>query len=653
MLRMSWSTFRDRWQLFAGAILTVSIGVALVQSSLLTLLSATAPTTPSGLSPSAEVALRDALAGAATLLAMIVGVSVFVAFFVAFFVVGSTFSFTVAQRSRELALLRLVGASGWQVRSLLLGEAALLGSLGTILGAVLGIPVLRFEVWMLKRMGFVPDGFMTEWRPWILLVSATTGIGVAAVGVAGASHRASRLRALEALRSTGRADRVMTPSRWVVGIVALAGATTMLALASTADGDPMALALPALFVAIVAMSTLSPLLVPLIGALLGLLARVSLPHSQIRELVHANLRDGVRRSASTAAPIIMFVGLIIGFTGTIGVVTDGAQLEASNVLEGDLIVSATDPVGPQVAAIEGVRTVSEEAPTRVRVDSPQSPSRFEVNAVAINPRPYAKTHRMEGIVGDLDLLQGDSVALDSDYASSLQVQLGDLVQLRLEGVDHTVQVVAIFPFTLSGAPVLFPIERAPLGDGPRRYVVQTDRPATTDRASEIEALLRGQVAADDPSTISVSVLDSWILSSLENQQRTGQRILLAVLGLVAVYVVIAIVNAVVIAASDRQVEFATGRLTGLSRGQVVGATLWESLLVVVIGVVPGGLAAAMTIAGASAAVSNIVGTRIISIPWLLMGAVTSGVIVLVSVSSVVTTLASTHQRPVHVAEGRR
>ena len=58
MIRMSWSTFRDRWQLFVGAMITVCFGVALVQSSLLALVAAAEPSIPAGLSEPEEQALR-------------------------------------------------------------------------------------------------------------------------------------------------------------------------------------------------------------------------------------------------------------------------------------------------------------------------------------------------------------------------------------------------------------------------------------------------------------------------------------------------------------------------------------------------------------------------------------------------------------------
>ena len=119
MLRMSWSTFRDRWPVFIGAILTVSLGVALAQASLLALVSAASPSVPPELSPTEETALRDGLASAVSMLGIMVGISVFIAFFI----VGSTFSFTVAQRSRDFALLRLVVAPTHVVYSLEAGVA--------------------------------------------------------------------------------------------------------------------------------------------------------------------------------------------------------------------------------------------------------------------------------------------------------------------------------------------------------------------------------------------------------------------------------------------------------------------------------------------------------------------------------------------------
>jgi putative ABC transport system permease protein len=134
MIRTSWSTFRDRWQLFVGAISATAIGVALVQASLLTLLSAVHPHVPPGISWNEELVIREGYAGAVSLAAIMMAISTFVAVFV----VSSTFAFTVAQRRRDFALLRLIGAQPRDVRRLVRGEAVTLGALGAGLGVPLG-----------------------------------------------------------------------------------------------------------------------------------------------------------------------------------------------------------------------------------------------------------------------------------------------------------------------------------------------------------------------------------------------------------------------------------------------------------------------------------------------------------------------------------
>src|SRR5262249_16388110 len=150
-----------------------------------------------------------------SLLGIVVGLSAFLTIFI----VASTFAFTVAQRRRELALIRLAGGSGRQLRALLLGEAMLLSVVGTGAGILLGVPVIGFEGWLLSGLEFARPGFQGRWQDWIVAVSAGTGIGIALLGVLAASGRASRIKPLEALRDTGQAARVMTWSRWILGVL--------------------------------------------------------------------------------------------------------------------------------------------------------------------------------------------------------------------------------------------------------------------------------------------------------------------------------------------------------------------------------------------------------------------------------------------------
>lgn len=155
----------------------MALAVALTQASLLALVSATTADVPGGLPEIDALAIREGYAGAVALLGIVVGI----VFFVSIFIVSSTFAFAVAQRRRDMALLRLVGAGRQQVRRLLIGEAVLVGAIGTLVGIPTGVLVADAQDRLLVGLDLVPEGFQTEWQMWIVLVSCGVGVVVAAL----------------------------------------------------------------------------------------------------------------------------------------------------------------------------------------------------------------------------------------------------------------------------------------------------------------------------------------------------------------------------------------------------------------------------------------------------------------------------------------
>ena len=84
------------------------------------------------------------------------------------------------------------------------------GAIGTLVGIPLGVVVAGAQDGLLLHLELVPGGFHTEWRPWIIAVSAAVGIVVAALAAWSAAARAGRVRPLDAARDDVRIDRVMT-----------------------------------------------------------------------------------------------------------------------------------------------------------------------------------------------------------------------------------------------------------------------------------------------------------------------------------------------------------------------------------------------------------------------------------------------------------
>ena len=633
MLRMSWSTFRDRWQVFAGAIITVCLGVALVQSSLLTLVSAATAKVPPGLSAAEARELADGYDGAVALLGMTMGLAAFVAIFI----VSSTFAFTVAQRRRDLALLRLTGAGRRQVRTLLVGEALLLGTLGSGLGVLFGVPVMRLHAAMLESFGFVPSGFAGEWRSWIVYVSGGTGIGIAVLGVLAASRRAAKVRPLEALRDVGAAARVMTASRWVFGTFFLAGSIALLILVPTLGGEAaLPLSIFVSFTLVIAFTAFAPLVVPLVSWPFGLLFR-----GRLGVLAHANLRAGVRRSASTAAPIMVLVAFVVGMAGTMATITEASRQEVARDLDADLVLDADRPVRDQVAAVPSVGVVSEEAPTIVDIgfDYGDGGVTYEgTDAVAVDPAAYSRTHRVVPTAGSLADLRGATIAVSPSYSPELHYRIGDTIPVRMDGGGpDKLRIVALLPDTLAGPFFLLPPDLMPDG-GPRRYTVRAVDPQAV--AARLAGL--GQVRTTD----------QWVETYADEQQRQSIDVMVALLGMAMLYTVIAMVNAVVISASDRRGEFAAARVTGLTRAQVVRTALAEALGVVAIGLLLGSLAAAGTVVGIAYAIKDMIGISAASPPWALLGLVAVGATVIVAAASVLTTLSATRTPPIRLVAAR-
>ncbi|PXY27625.1 FtsX-like permease family protein [Prauserella muralis] len=619
MLRLSWSTFRERWQLFIGATLTVCLGVALVQSSLLILVSA-------------------AVGGYVEAIALL-GITLGISAFLAVFIVSSTFAFTVAQRRRDLALLRLTGAARGQVRRLLLSEATLLGLLGTALGVPLGLLVMRAQSWLLRDLGFVPAEFAPRWQGWILAVSAGIGLGVAVSGVLAASRRAAKVRPLEALRDTGEAARVMTGLRWFFGILFLAGSVSLVIVSSFAGPEgAIPLAVNAALTAAVALSALSPLVVPLIGRVFG----VALRGSTLGGLAQANLWDGVRRSASTAAPLIVLVALLLGQSGTLLSIGEAGQVEQRRDLRGDLVVTAQGQTG--AASVPGVDVAAPQLrlPVRTTTTTYEGDGEYEteadnVDALVVDPAAYARTHRAEPVAGSLTRLRGNTVAVTADSG----FPLGTTVDARIGDRDVPLRVVAVLPMTFAGGSMLLPVDAVPAAVAARAPSETIVRLAPGADAGAVRGAL-GEFGE-------VRTLEEWIDQSASRQQQVSTGIMTVILGLAGLYALIAVVNAVVIAAAERRREFAVARMSGLTRGQVVRLALLESWAVAAIGLVLGGLAGAGTWVGIGAATERIAGQSTIVVPWTLLGVVVAGALLVVGATSVWTAWSATRARPVSLA----
>lgn len=659
MIRLVLATFRSRWPLFLGALLSLTVGVGLINAAVDLAVSSATPDT-SRLSPYEAAQVSDTYSGMLTVAMMIA----ILAGFLTIFIVATTFSFTVAQRRRELAQLRLVGASRRQIRLMLVGEAIVLGTAGALLGRLLTPALVAAQVWLFHRVGFAPPDFTVHHPAWAFAIAGPGGFAVALLGVHAASRSAARIPPMEALRDSARANRVMTTGRWLWGLLFLAGTVAEIVVAPYAGlVAALGLALGIAITGAVALAALSPVLVPLVGTLLGSVSK----RSVIGSLAQASLRDGVRRTASAAAPLIALVALVWTLTGTLGSVTAATAIQQSQTIAGDVVVQTTGRDAAAVARLGGVAVASPEVTLPVtatvrragdRAEDPADAAETVVGIVAIDPAAYSQLHHRPPVAGRLASLDdpaGPPLAAVTEHpVNGVRYDTGATVTIatgRGPGEAVAMRAGAVLPELLSTtADLLVSLDRLPtplaelVPDAPAAVVVRLT-PGTTraDLAREARAT---------HLTATVTTVRAWVEEQTRAGQQTNDKVLVVLLGLAGLYTAMSVVNAIVIAGASRRREHAVARLTGLTRGQVMAAVMVESVAVTLIGVLLGAVVTAGGLTGIAVTARAVVGQSALALPWATAAWTTLCALVIAPATAALTSYVAMRRAPIHLAAAR-
>nr|BFE55760.1 ABC transporter permease [Dactylosporangium thailandense] len=481
----------------------------------------------------------DLLALAASLMGTTAGVAALVAVFV----VAGTFAFAVAQRRRELALLRAAGATPRQVRRLVLGEAFVVGVAAGLAGCGAGLLAAPVFAHSMARNGFAPPGFTAGFVWWPLLAAFGAGLLVALAGAMVAARRAGRVRPIEALREAAAERRVMTAGRWMCGLACLGGTAALLIWVPVDGPEAIALVLLDAQLAITGIALFAPLLAP--GA--AWLAGRPIP-GVTAALARDGARTAVRRTASTVAPILVTAGIAattLSATATIWRAeadASAARLSATGVL----VSPARVPAGgvPVARSVVYVNQSDYAEPFDALFAGPGLASVMRVSAepadgtVVVGHGLAASMHWTPGAPADLWLDDSTPVRLRVAGVLAPSVDLDDSVLLPWSlGPGHADAVYLTGPLT---GPV-------------------TDASGTVLTPAEYFAGLEA------------------------GQRRMNDLALLTVLGMALLYTTIAIANTLVMATADRSRDLAVLRLAGTTPGQILSMVGIEALLSTVAG----------------------------------------------------------------------
>ncbi|MEU8071620.1 FtsX-like permease family protein [Micromonospora sp. NPDC049151] len=548
--------------------------------------------------------------------------------FVTVFVVASTFAFTVAQRRRELGLLRAVGATPHQVRRMVYAEALVVGASGGTVGLLVGGGLAPLLGPLLVDAGFEPSSFRVGYEPWPVALSLVAGPVISLLAVWSASRRAARVRPLEALRDAAAEQRPIGRLRIATGalLVAVGGALSV----GTATADEARVAAQYALYAVMALVAGATVLAPAaVGPVVRMLrSPVRRPGGAIGMLVRAGALTATRRTASIAAPVLLTVAFAVLVSGMVRTTTAAyAAGRADNVNAGWVVVPDRAPgLSDQAVATTGGAAL---LPTTVFDANPDSsPENRPLTALGVDPAGFTAANRALTVVaGSLDDLSGgDTVVLP---ASANRQPSEPYALVFADGERVSLRVVAVVTDDSIPGDLLLP-----------RSLVRAHDPSALTSAVYV------QDRVDPPVGARIVDVSAWAAEADRAEDRLVWLFTLLLIGVSAGYGAVAVANTLLMAAAGRVADLRLIRLAGATRKQVMWLVTAESTLVVLIGALLGGAVALVGLLSIRAGLAEQVGVPVdLVVPWPVVSGVVGLCLLLAVLASALPTWRSLRHRP--------
>jgi putative ABC transport system permease protein len=509
-----------------------------------------------------------------------------IALLVATFSIYNTFSIIGAQRSRESALLRAVGATRRQVLVSTLIESLLVGLVASIAGLVGGVGVAGLLKGMFDAFGFALPAGGLVFGTSTIITALVVGVVVTLIAGVAPAVRASRVRPMAALRdAAAEAPRVST-ARIIAGFaIGAVGVATVLAAVLGNGSSVLAWAGLGALLTIVGVVVFGPAVAGPVGGALGApLARL---RGVTGSLARGNATRNPRRTSATAAALLVGVAVVTLFTTFGSSIKASMDQSISQSFGGDLVISSGSfgraNLSPRLAADvgrlpevqtavgvgEGVADIGPNSQNLRIVDPAKLPSVLDVDVQAGSLAD----------VGNRQLAVAKTLADDSHW------KVGSVVPLTfVDGTTTPFTVAALYGNSdVAGDVLMTRAAWAPhaLQDIDRTVMIKL-KPGVS--------LVAGKAAVERTAT---SYGSPTVEDRTEFAASAAQGVNM-ILGLIYVLLFLAIViasmgiaNTLSLSIHERTRELGVLRAVGQTRAQLRSMVRWESTIVSTFGAIGG------------------------------------------------------------------
>lgn len=505
-----------------------------------------------------------------------------IALFVGTFIIANTFTMLVAQRTRELALMRAVGASRRQVTRSVLIEAFAVGAVAGVTGLAAGIGIGAGLRSLLGSFGAsVPDGPLVI-SPGTVVAALAVGILITMLAAWLPGRRAAKIPPVAAMSSVhAKATTKSLVLRNTLGaLFSAAGVATVLG-ATTMDADaaqaPMGLGAVLL---IIGVFILTPLLSrPLIAAAAPVLRVFGVSGKLARQ----NSVRNPRRTAATASALMIGLTLITGMTVMAGSLQTAIDKMASSAIRADYVVSMANrgPLSPdvadKVAAADGVTASSPLRNAESRIDG-----RTEF-LTGVNGSSIAKLTDLKVDDGAFEV-GGSRVVVDKDRAKDYGWRTGSHFTAHFEdGKARRLTVAGIYEGNemINGIMLDNKVLTPHLKDPADMQVMVKTAGGTSETARDTLTKTLGLNPA-------IKIQDKQDISDdIAKMFTTMLNMLYGLLGMAVIVAVLGVINTLAMSVFERSQEIGMLRAIGLDRKAVKRMVRLESLVISLFGGVLG------------------------------------------------------------------